>query len=153
MSNKVQQVYKLQQDQNSRILNDNISNNDNTTVLSVTPSICIENKLKKSDAKSGEIIHTDLNHSKDGCSTFNVGAVNVIHDINLQKGFENVTGMDDSLNLQTNMFDQKQNIFETVVTTNVLHMLFGEKKLKKKQHGCNFNIESNSVVSMTPMSF
>ena len=57
----------------------------------------------------------------------------------------NVIGTTDPMKMHTNMFEEGSNIFGTVVTTNILHMLFGEKQMKKSKYVCNFDMETNIV--------
>lgn len=121
--------------------------------LTMVPSICVENKIKNNKSKSGEIVDKEISHTSGNCDLFMAGAVNVECDVNAQRSFSNsakhIVDVNDAS--QFNMFEQKENIFATVVTTNICKMLFGEKLMKKKQNICCFNGETNSVESMTSL--
>jgi hypothetical protein len=153
MSNNIQQFYKTQEQYNKKPTDIN-TNTENTDTSSITPAICIKNKIKCNKDDSKGVIYNDLDHNNGGgnCNTFMFGSVNVPHDLNAHRAFSNsnVTGVTDPITMQFNMFEQEQNIYETLITKNVIHMLLGEKQIKKK-HVCCFENETNNVGSMTTL--
>jgi hypothetical protein len=157
MANNIQQLYKTQQQDKQHKIPNDINVDDKEDLSSVTPDICINGKIRCNNNEDKGIMHNDINHSGGNCDVFNAGAVNMEHNVGTQKLFTNdignVIGTTDPMTIHTNMFEQDGNIFGTVVSTNILHMLFGEKQMKKSTSVCNFDVETNFVDSMSPLSY